>query len=628
MLRRILCAIFSLNFIFCGVSTFVYASSQGDLSKCELSGIRKKNWSQRLKWFESKIIDYYKKLNKSNVLVVGDQDFLDSFELASKNNGWNVKFKYSLVPVSDKDYDLVIDSKYNPKHFGSLYENLDVSSFQNVYIEILISEALEFFKKNDVKYYFFEGPMHFKVKGLNDLDKTFFNTGKGLDRLFRENRDEIINVLYQDCPDCREFISKHYNYGQENKFCNIDNGKYRIKKDCDYGDLLQIKNGYRRTYYVPENDTNYFKIYMIGPCLVEGSRTCDKCTIESFIQSKINEKNVKYEMINYGNGAGWDWINDIERVLDTPLQKGDCVIHLAGKNSILYKVLEKYGIEVRETSSLFNRPGDHGPWMIDDGFHINHTGNKVLADYIYKVIEPDLKDSESNGIEVKYEFENEIDTFLEDNPEFKSYLDNLKKIRDEKNITGKIGSIVMNCNPFTLGHRYLIDQALSKVDHLYIFVVEEDKSIFPFKDRIDLVKKGISDISDKVTVLPSGKWMISLLTFPEYFSKDSLQEDTIDPSKDVTLFGKYICPSLNISQRFVGEEPFDSVTKQYNDSMKSILPKYGVILNEIPRNCIDDEHVISASKVREIIKTHLSMLKQYVPDSTLDYLEQNYKLLV
>ena len=155
MLRRILCAIFSLNFIFCGVSTFVYASSQGDLSKCELSGIRKKNWSQRLKWFESKIIDYYKKLNKSNVLVVGDQDFLDSFELASKNNGWNVKFKYSLVPVSDKDYDLVIDSKYNPKHFGSLYENLDVSSFQNVYIEILISEALEFFKKNDVKYYFF-----------------------------------------------------------------------------------------------------------------------------------------------------------------------------------------------------------------------------------------------------------------------------------------------------------------------------------------------------------------------------------------------------------------------------------------------------------------------------------------
>jgi [citrate (pro-3S)-lyase] ligase len=77
----------------------------------------------------------------------------------------------------------------------------------------------------------------------------------------------------------------------------------------------------------------------------------------------------------------------------------------------------------------------------------------------------------------------------------------------EKTI-GKIGAVVMNCNPFTLGHRYLIEYAASKVTHLYIFAVEEDKSIFPFKDRFDLIKAGTAGLKNS-TVLPSGKFIIS-----------------------------------------------------------------------------------------------------------------------
>ncbi|EFA28598.1 ABC transporter, ATP-binding protein, partial [Haemophilus influenzae HK1212] len=38
------------------------------------------------------------------------------------------------------------------------------------------------------------------------------------------------------------------------------------------------------------------------------------------------------------------------------------------------------------------------------------------------------------------------------------------------------GSIVMNANPFTLGHRYLIEQALQQCDHLHLFIVGEDAS--------------------------------------------------------------------------------------------------------------------------------------------------------
>lgn len=76
----------------------------------------------------------------------------------------------------------------------------------------------------------------------------------------------------------------------------------------------------------------------------------------------------------------------------------------------------------------------------------------------------------------------------------------------------------MNCNPFTLGHRYLIEEACSQVDILYVFVVEEDKSYFKFEDRIEMVRQGTKDLK-QVQVLPSGKYIISKETFAQYFKK-------------------------------------------------------------------------------------------------------------
>jgi len=39
--------------------------------------------------------------------------------------------------------------------------------------------------------------------------------------------------------------------------------------------------------------------------------------------------------------------------------------------------------------------------------------------------------------------------------------------------------------------------------------------------------------------------------------KDNPKEIDIDSSRDVMLFARKIAPALNISVRFVGEEPFD-----------------------------------------------------------------------
>ncbi|MBO4780211.1 MAG: hypothetical protein J5497_06205 [Selenomonadaceae bacterium] len=181
----------------------------------------------------------------------------------------------------------------------------------------------------------------------------------------------------------------------------------------------------------------------------------------------------------------------------------------------------------------------------------------------------------------------------------------------------------MNCNPFTLGHQYLVEYAASKVIKLYIFVVEEDKSEFPFADRIELVKHGVKHLSN-VEVLPSGKFIISQQTFSGYFNKASLQDVTVDSSEDVEIFGKEIAPTLGITIRFAGEEPKDNVTRQYNETMKEILPRYGVEFCEIPRKTFGDEP-ISASKVREALKTgDFDKIRNLVPETTLLYLRGRY----
>jgi [citrate (pro-3S)-lyase] ligase len=179
----------------------------------------------------------------------------------------------------------------------------------------------------------------------------------------------------------------------------------------------------------------------------------------------------------------------------------------------------------------------------------------------------------------------------------------------------------MNCNPFTLGHQYLIETCAKEVELLYIFVVEEDKSNFSFSDRIDLVKQGTAHISN-VKVLPSGKFIISALTFPEYFIKGDKQDTTIDPSGDVELFGQYIAPTLGITVRFVGEEPLDRVTLQYNNAMREILPRFGVELQIIPRKEAGGAP-ISASRVRALLKEqNFAEIAKLVPVSTLEYLRE------
>lgn len=197
-------------------------------------------------------------------------------------------------------------------------------------------------------------------------------------------------------------------------------------------------------------------------------------------------------------------------------------------------------------------------------------------------------------------------------------LDAMAKRYDIRPGTPK-GAIVMNCNPFTLGHRYIIEEASKCCSEVLVFLVEEDKSVFPFDARYNLVKEGVSDLKN-VRVIPGGEYIISSATFPTYFIRSEDERHKAYAELDAGIFAKYFCSRFSIKKRFVGTEPYSVSTSLYNDALKKILPENGIELIEIERKRSEEEF-ISASKVRELLKQgNIEAVRNIVPKVTYDYL--------
>jgi [citrate (pro-3S)-lyase] ligase len=186
--------------------------------------------------------------------------------------------------------------------------------------------------------------------------------------------------------------------------------------------------------------------------------------------------------------------------------------------------------------------------------------------------------------------------------------------------TGKvISAIVVNCNPFTLGHQYLIEKASKESDYVHVFVVWEDKSTFPSEVRYRLIKEGTKHL--KNVIIHKGKnYIISSATFPTYFIKDNKEVVYMHAKLDIEIFSEFIAPALEINRRYVGEENYCEVTRKYNQVMKELLPKRGIEVIEMKRR-EEDGDIVTASKVRESLQEEdWEKIKKIVPKSTYDYL--------
>lgn len=177
------------------------------------------------------------------------------------------------------------------------------------------------------------------------------------------------------------------------------------------------------------------------------------------------------------------------------------------------------------------------------------------------------------------------------------------------------GIIIMNCNPFTLGHRYLIEQAAQQVDTLYILVVREDCSMFGYDERKAMIVRGVAHINN-VVVCDGSEYSISATTFPTYFLKCLSDASDTQMTLDIDLYRRHIAPALGATVRFVGTEPDDPLTRRYNELMKSMLPD----VREVAR-LQQGGVAVSASRVRKaIVENHLALAARLVPPTTVPYI--------
>ena len=223
-------------------------------------------------------------------------------------------------------------------------------------------------------------------------------------------------------------------------------------------------------------------------------------------------------------------------------------------------------------------------------------------------------------------------------PEYKKYLASLAR-------PGRNGAIVMNANPFTKGHRYLVEQAASQVDNLYVIVVKEDRSRFPYVERKAMIEAGCAGL-DNVVVCEGSDYAISAATFPTYFLKKLDDATDTQIALDLDLFVNHIAQPLGVTVRFAGSEPEDALTRRYNELMAEILPGTSVAVVrqvhqpdpelvkgsalrqarrpidfvEIPRLEQNGNPISATSLRRALDKGGLKEAMEYIPKSTVPYL--------
>ena len=554
---------------------------------------KEKAYNNWVKYFNDKNINYkeiyfneistYKKNNEGNIPIFSSQE--------------EVLASYALFKCIKKDYNyypLLSISTYSNFFNNSIFEEVLSHNLRYTVLQYLINNGANVLVLDDSSDYKKRAEYDKKIEEkYNSIGKDYRNFNSLVEP---ELRKSFFGELYSDK------YAVEVSYLPFEEVCS--KGIYYLKNVKNK--YLNVINGHRITTNQPKNPSQ--EILFFGPCVVMGLNVEDKYTIESQLQDILNNNNYNVKVSNYG-GFG-EAVFEVYKIINTPIKKNDIIVYYISHNKREKNI---------ETLSLFDIVYDNNinvNWLTDTYVHSNHKLNKIYANEIFNSIKKYLsKDNKKNKNE------------LIDMPKFFPPVDNYLKSHFshfDYNNYGSIGSIVINANPFTNGHKYLVDKALEYVDYLIIFVVEENRSIFPFDLRFAMVNEALKDYNN-VLIVPSGNFIVSNQTFPEYFVK-VYDDDLINNMEfDIEIFAKKIAPKLNIKYRFVGEEPKDEITNEYNNVMRRILPKYGIEFISFPRVQYNNE-ILCATDVRENIKNNrYDIVKEQIPECNIKYLNWENK---
>ena len=370
-----------------------------------------------------------------------------------------------------------------------------------------------------------------------------------------------------------------------------------------------------RRYTVGANCNNNRNIFCFGPCFVFGIYNSDSTTICSVMQKKINECNYPFNVINCGLEGGYDLRENIKALMLSEVKTGDIAI-------FFNEDIEQIKMDLKErfiTLDLLKRLNNKSNWYYDRFEHCLPSVNLMIADNIIKY--PYFVSVVTKTISEEIKFLNN-EFVYESSIELNRYIQEIRahRINDPNCV---IGAIEMNANPMTRGHSYLIQKALEQVDFLYVFLLTQEKTEIPLQLRKKILQAEVSKYPN-VQLLECGRIWGNRLTFPEYFEKEENNEIVINAEKEILIFAKYIANALNIKKRFVGTEPNDKVTDQFNRQLKQTLNRYGIDLVEIPRLSVEGVY-IQAGNVRSLIRErNFQALDKMMTPEAIDILKNEY----
>lgn len=526
------------------------------------------------------------------VVLINNDDFL---QICNDYSGWYV---IDTNNMSNKIRENLIGNNYYHKLLG-ICDLIEIKKFRQFYL----SQYRE-------SFIFIETPTIDKCLKITSEDKERMMLRRNYKSFLQDKTPEIETFK-------KKFLGDYYSQAMIRDICfpaTILEVNGLLSQQSFANENFHVINGKRIT---PDNIPKAIKnVNFYGNCIVFGQMVDDFHTIPSYFQRQLNDNNMKINAINHGIRSG----NLIE-IIRNINYKGICPSDL---NMIFYvdteyELIEKLGIKnVYHLYEVFNDENLQDSFL-DVPIHCNHIANSKISQYLFEITKEKLKQPSVSFDEfVCPMYEKNL---YEGNRYVSEYIEFLKKYSKD----GVNGGIVMNCNPFTNGHLNLIKYALRYVDILYVFVIQEDRSVFKFEDRLRMAKESCSDLKN-VVVLPSGEFLGSAMLFPEYGSKDDSKVSKIDCLDDTEFFCKVVAPLLNIKYRFVGEENNDMITKHLNEELKTELPKYGISLIERPRFESKNGTTFSARYIRNLILNNkLEQISDFVPEETLQIIfEKNY----
>ncbi len=473
-----------------------------------------------------------------------------------------------------------------------------------------LNELLTFYDSKEVDIYEVFYPDENEIISGKDRNKYHVKQEHRNGHIRDMSKYEIVSFYHRE-PEFAEEIYRDFQklrHVRKNGITIVDNVE---------SNNYNIRDGHRLISNAPKDALH--KVYIFGPCTALGAYVSDDKTIAYYLQKLFNDKYENmYEVIT----SALLGTPELGVMYVEPVQKGDIVILFGIYNEIkkAVKQINSSIIKIIDVTETFRSAENLCDNLFNCVCHHNHIVNEMVAKHIFDSLQiyKDVCNSQSLLTQREcfkdYYIPYEID-------ETYSNLANACQAWLEG--CSSIGTIVMNCNPFTKGHRYLIEKALECCEKLLIFVVEEDLSQFSFEDRIKMVKVGTEDLGDKIKVIGSGKYVISKETFAQYFDKENAVTEVESMDYDLRVFGEVVCKYFGIKTRFVGEEPNDVVTASYNETIKRILPEYGVNVIEIPRLQVGDA-IVSASKVRALLaEKKITEIKDYVPQTTYEYIKKH-----